>query len=167
MERTGIREQAKVSMFTIAEPGTSSADGYEFWIFLPEQIPSAWDELQPFVETALRHAHGEMLSADIKNLLLQGAFAAFAVVRYGKIQLVFICELCGWQQYSSVRILLLAGKELAQAIRFFPVFQSWVLSKGAVEIEAWTRPSMSRMLRSLGFNKSYDVVRFDLRSKLQ
>jgi hypothetical protein len=154
-------------MFTIAERGTSSDRGFEAWSFQPDQIPAAWEELEPFVLDALHYAKGELSVEDVKKFLLQGYFAAFALAKEGRIQLVMITELCNWPQYSSVRVLAMAGNNFDAAKQFLSAFEAWVLSKGAVEIEAWCRPEMSRLLRRLGFLKAYEIVRLDLRSKLQ
>ncbi len=145
----------------------SQAGGCEAWSFTPDQIPAAWDELEPLVLEALRYAKGELDIEDVRKFLLQGAFAAFAIAKDGRVQLVAVTELCHWPQYTALRIVALAGEGLLEASKFLPAFEAWAMARGAVEIEAWCRPEVSRAIRGFGFVKQYEVLRLDLRSKLQ
>lgn len=169
MEQTGILGVEKVSTFITPGRGTSSDKKSECWLFEPEQIDAAWPDILPFIAKGLRFCRGEISTRNIYNFLLAGSMYAFAYVSEERINLVMTVEFVQYPQFHSARIVTLAGKGLKQAAGFMNDFENWCLLHGAVEIEAWVRPSIARLFHSqrLSFDPVYICVSRNLRSKLQ
>lgn len=154
---------------TITAPGTNSAEKYEFWFFYPEQIEEVWLEAEQHVEAALKTGKGELSVEDVKRFLLEGSMMLFTTAQDGFPELFCVTELLVYPQYKSVRVVALGGKNLAKAMQHFrQPFMEWVLATGAVEVEGWSsNPLLRKYYEILGFHKAYDVMRCDLRGKLQ
>lgn len=158
-----------MSIPTITAAGTNSAEQYEFWFFCPEQIEAIWPEAEKHILAALDRGRGELSVENLKRFLLSGQMMLFATAFRGVPELFCIVELVEWPQYRAVRIVALGGKNLMKAAMAFKgPFMEWVLKTGAVEVECWTSsPILSWYYEKLGFYKAYDVLRCDLRGKLQ
>lgn len=99
--------------------------------------------------------------------MFSGYYSTFVTLRNGKIELVLVVTLCEYATYNAVRIVAMAGKGLKDAAQFLPELEAWALTQGAVQLEGWCRPSVSRLLRSVGFETPFAMCIRDLRRKLQ
>jgi len=158
-----------VSIPTTQARGINSAEKYEFWFFRADQIESVWPEAEPHIAAALETSKGELDSEDVRSFLRTGRMLLFATAQNKVPELFCVVELTDYPQYKVVRIVALGGKYLAKAAQHFrEPFMEWVLKTGAVEVEGWTSsPILRRYYEMLGFYKAYDVMRFNLRGKLQ
>lgn len=154
---------------TTTAPGTNSDSNYTAWAFEPGQIPHAWEELEPFVNEALKHGRGELNANTVYRLLCKGAFYAFTTSRDNRIELVVICEIVQYPLVRKVHVVLLAGRGVVAAQKFMLAFEDWATANGAVEITGYVPEGRghARLYSRLGFHTAYRVVLKDLRRKLQ
>jgi hypothetical protein len=134
-------------------------------LFLNSQslITAHWGAVERLlapVET--RAAHGEFTVADLEELCREGrAVAAVGFDPHPVIAMVF--ETVHYPRRMNLRVIAMGGSNLAGARTFWSQFVAWAGESGASEIEAWTSPAMTRMLRPLGFAPAYDLVRMPCR----
>jgi hypothetical protein len=155
-------------MLTIHQPGTSSGRGeLTPWVFTQEQIAPSWEELEVFIARSVEKSKGTITVAAIQESLLAGHATAFATARNGKFEAVLVVRIVDYLHYRAARIIACAGKNLREAKPFAESFEAWALTQGAVEIEAFCRPAVSRLLRYFGYEIKFNLVSKDLRRKLQ
>lgn len=153
-------------MLTTIAPGTSSAK-LEPYVYTPESIPLMWDELESVLQRCFDRSYGMLDPQQVRHWLMHGLATAFATVRDGRIVAAFIVMKVDYPTYSVARILLCAGKDLRGAMRFVDALDAWALTQGCVEIDAWCRPGMARLVRRWGWHHKLAIVSRDLRRKLQ
>lgn len=155
-------------MLTTAAPGTSSKPGETVgYVFTPEQIPLAWEELESFIEKSIEKSFGMMTTRQCYDMLCAGQAAAFATSRDGKLRLVLVVRPVEYASYRVARIIAMAGTGLREAHRFVDALEAWAVALGCVELEGWCRPAVTRFLRRLGWQPKLTLVVRDLRRKLQ
>lgn len=112
--------------------------------------------LAPVVE----HAAGEFTLDDLIELARDGrCVLGLLLDDCGQAVLAIAFEVRTYPRKSVLNVMALGGKELATASTFWLSFKQWCQESGIDEIEARTRPAMTRRLRRLGFHFTYDVVR--------
>lgn len=128
-----------------------------------------WDEIEPWVIRGLQSAHGELSSNDVHVLIQNGQMTLFMVHADNELELVCVTELWQYPQYKVLQVVLIAGKNLRDAVRFQPAIEAYAIALGATKIRAWCQEPQLRLYRRLrlGFTKAYNVIEFDLRRKMQ
>lgn len=126
-----------------------------------ELIDQHWDAaaalLAPVVEQAAR---GEFTLDDLHSAVRKGRAFAGVMLHDGAPQLAMVFEFHHYPRKTVLNIMALGGSDLAvAAVSFWPRFVAWAKESGAEEIEACTAPAMTRVLRGLGFQHTYDLVR--------
>ena len=87
------------------------------------------------------------------------AFAAIALDDEKPV-LAMVFEFRHYPSKMTLNVMALGGRDLAGvAVSFWPQFLEWAKESGASEIEACTSPAMTRALKGLGFQHTYDIVR--------
>jgi hypothetical protein len=131
-------------------------------IFLTSQrlITEHWPAVARLLER-LGTEHGEFTVDDLLELCRDGrAVAGIAFDEAGAPLLAMVWELRLYPRRTAVNVIALAGRDLAAvASTFWPHWLSWCRECGISDIQACTRPAMSRMLRRLGFRHTYNVLR--------
>lgn len=131
-----------------------------------EDVRDFFPQVLPFLERALRHANGELTLSDVLELAEKGIMQLWICYAGDKVETVMTTEISDFPSRRVVRVVTLAGR-IAPYLHIWKLLQEWALMHGAEEIEAWCRPAMTRLLRRYGFAKRYEIVRYDLRRKLQ
>lgn len=157
-------------MLTTARPGTSSAEGpLKGCLHEADHIPLVWDQLEPMIERSIKAGRGEITTEAVYAMLVNGHAFAFTAHRNEQVEIVLVVRPVLYSAYTVVRIIACAGRNLKEALHLFEGVELWALGKGAVELEAWCRPAMSRLLKSpkMGWASKFEVLSKDLRRKLQ
>ena len=155
-------------MLTTAAPGISSdKTSLRAWVYTKDQIPLAWEDLEPFVEKSIDKSFGMMASRQVYEMLCDGSAVAFVTARGNDIQLVAIIRFVQYASYGVGRFIAMAGRDLRGAHLFLPAIEQWAVSMGCVEIEGWCRPAVTKILRRLGWTPKLTLLTRDLRRKLQ
>ena len=132
-------------------------------IFLntPELIEQHWPDVARLVAPVVEHAaRGEFSVDDLGAFLTsEQAWAGLAVDEQGPA-LAMVFEFRHYPAKTVINIMAIGGRDLGQvAMTFWPQFLAWAKESGAAEIEASVSPAMARVLKNLGFQHTYDVVR--------
>jgi hypothetical protein len=132
-------------------------------LFLTSQrlLTQHWPAVAALLAPAFEHARGEFEAPDLLELCRDGrAVASLAFDDAGAPCMAMVFEFLAYPRRTVVHVLALAGRDLRQVgVLFWAQFREWARESGASEIQASTRPAMTRTLRRLGFTHSYDTVR--------
>lgn len=131
-------------------------------LFLTSQrlITEHWPAAAVLLEPVLDCAHGEFTIADLEELCREGRAICGVALTDGVPTMAMVFEFRHYPRKTVLNIIALAGRDLSKlAGTFWLTWREWAKESGADEIEARTRPAMTRMLRRLGFTFTYDVVR--------
>lgn len=166
MEPTGILGVDKVYTPITHRPGTSS-DKLQGYIVADEFLPMMWPELEQMLHRSVEYHQGTLSLKTIYEWLTNGHASAFVVTKDNRIQLVMILNIVTYSSFKAVRIAACAGKNLKESMKFIHELECWALTQGCVEIEAWCRPAMVRLVQRFGWMPRSTIVTRDLRRKLQ
>lgn len=136
-------------------------------IFLtsPELMDEWWDRASVHIERVVTHAaRGEFKTSDIRRLCEEKrAFCAVAV-EGDEVLLAVAFEFIFYPRMTACNIIALGGCRLEEiASVFFVTFKEWCYNMGVTVIEASCSSVMARKLAGLGFEKTYEVVRHEIR----
>lgn len=131
----------------------------------PELIAEYWDRaevhLHPVVNQAAR---GEFTVSDIKRLCDEHRAFVAVVLDGDDVVLSLVYEFIFYPRITACNIMCLGGSRLEEAAdSFFVTFKEWLHSMGVTVLEASCSSAMSRLLRRYGFEKTYEVVRHEIR----
>lgn len=132
-------------------------------LFLTSQrlITQHWPAASALLGPGLGAARGEFTLENLEDLCRDGrAVAGMAFDADGAPSMAMVFEFRLYPRKTVVNVIALAGRDLhGLASTFWPQFIAWAKESGAAEIEACAHPAMTRMLRPLGFEHTYNFVR--------
>ena len=132
-------------------------------LFLTSQrlITEHWPAAARLLTPVLQYADGEYTVDDLLELCREGrAVAAIAHNEAGQPFMAMVFEFRYFPRKTVLNVIALAGRDLDRvAGTFWRRFVQWAQESGATNIQACTRPAMARMLRPLGFEHTYNLVR--------
>lgn len=127
-------------------------------------LRQALELLLPVVHEAAR---GEFTIADIADMAERGRLVVGVGLdeeREPRIAIAF--EFVNYPQQQAINIVALGGKDMSDFIPpHFEAFKAWAREAGVETIEASCSAAMARMLKPLGFEPTYHVVRATTRSE--
>lgn len=134
-------------------------------IFLttPDLISLHWWAVARLVDpVAHQAARGEFTTEDLAQLVEEGrATAGLFHDDDGQPLAGMVFEFRHYPRSMTINIIALGGRNLGGiSSTFWQQFVAWAKESGVSHIEACTSPAMTRMLRGLGFQHTYDLVRF-------
>lgn len=146
--------------------GISSAE-LEPIVFEQSAIPAMWPELEALLLPCIEEANGMLSSASLLQWLLEGWATAFATIKENKVVAVLIIMPVDYATYRCARVVACGGSDLRGATKFIDALEAWALTQGCVELEAWCRPVVARLIHGFGWNQKLIILNRDLRRKLQ
>ena len=138
------------------------------FILDPSDIPCIWDNIVPFLDKALQHAEGELLSEDILPHLESGDMRLWIAVEKGDVIAAMVTEIIAYPRKRIVRIITLAsdtGHGMKLWYDFLPLVEGYALSNSCTSLEAWGRKGLVRRLPD--WKNSYQVITKDIKQRLQ
>lgn len=136
-------------------------------IFLTDDnlIQAYWPDVDRLILPVVEHAaRGEFNMADIKQMCEEKRAVAVVVVNESEAVLAMVFEFVYYPRITACNIIALGGKDLsAVANEFFITFKQFCYGMGVTVIEASCSSVISRLLKPLGFEKTYEVVRHEIR----
>ena len=130
------------------------------------EVDDVFEQAVPLLRKALKHANGELTEYHIYRFVQAGLMQLWVGYERGEVAAVMVTEIADYPLKRVVRVLALAGKT-APFEDTFERIKLWAAENGAVELEAYCRPAVTRLIRRWGFFKLRDQVCLDLRRKLQ
>lgn len=129
-----------------------------------ELLDRWWDGAEPHLQRVVSGAtHGEFLTQDIYALVKEGRMHLAIVLDVDSVVLAMAFEFVLYPRMTACNIVALGGSRLKEIeAAFFVAFRDWCKSAGITVIEASCSSSMSEKLRRFGFEKTYEVVRYEL-----
>jgi hypothetical protein len=132
------------------------------------EVLERWEELEPLIVRSCKHSQGSMSVEWVKKALLNGEAICMCTVENHEIVFATVTEIVNYPKYRVAVITAAAGSRAEESWhRFSHILEEWAFSMGALEIQAYTRPAMARLLRRLGFQPKFTIVSKDLRRRLQ
>lgn len=131
-------------------------------IFLTSQrlITEHWPTVARVIAPVLGAVRGDFTVDDLLEMCRDGRAVSGLAFQDGEPAMAFVWEVRLYPKATRVNIIALAGRGLqAAASTFWPRFVEWCRESGIAEIEACALPAMTRMLRPLGFDHTYNFVR--------
>lgn len=128
----------------------------------PRLINLYWHSASALLEEVVEEAaRGEFTLADLTQMVKAGTAIAGVVYNdLGEPILTVVFEFRFYPRKQVINIMALGGRQFHLATgTFWPQFVAWAKEYGVTEIEACTSPAMTRLLRGLGFQHTYDLVR--------
>ena len=137
------------------------------FVLVKEEAGELWDSIEPFIMSSVKHSRGMVTTEGIKRMLLNNDAVVIGTAIDHDPVAVTVCTVVNYSTYRACRIIAAAGKDLKSAMKFFHIIEGWAIYSGCSEVEAWCRPSVSRLLQRYRWRKTYEMVTIDLRRKLQ
>lgn len=131
-------------------------------LFLTSQrlITEHWPTASALLQPVLGVVAGEWTVDDLEEMCRDGRAIAGIGFQDGEPVLAWVFEFIHYPRFTSVFILALGGRGVADAAAtFWPQWVAWCQESGATEIRACALPAMTRMLGRLGFEHTYNIVR--------
>lgn len=147
--------------------GLKKLPGTNAFVLFPEEIEVLWDFLGPMFQRSVDKSYGMVTLDSIQERFRRRELVCSVVLRNDILLSAFAWRIVEYDTYKSLRIVAAAGKELKVAAQFLDVLVCLALKEGAVELEAWCRPAMVRLLHRYGFRRKTEIVTLDIRRKLQ
>ena len=158
-------------MYTTIVHGTSLVEAERTpFIYSPQRVVQDWQMIEPLIVRSTEQSQGMILVEQIKAQLLEGKAALFTVEKWsGEIESLVVLEVVHYGTYTAARIIACAGEAIAESMKFIDALESWALTQGAIEIEAWCKPAQERLFcrPTFGFKHKCSIITRDLRRKLQ
>jgi hypothetical protein len=151
----------------IAQELGLSSDGIEAKYIPGPLLPLVAEEILPFIQAGLNYGQNELNAMHVLNLAYVGDMFIFVAFEHGVPFAAVAAGFNTYNNYRTLQIYALGGRNLLRLRRFFPLLQQWAALQECIAIEAWTRPQMTRALSKFGFEKKYEIVRFSLKGNLQ
>ena len=122
-----------------------------------------WSQVEPlFIPVVEEAARGEFTTSDIKRLCEEKRATIAVAIEDGRVIVAMAYEFIYYPQQTACNVIALGGSRFNESQDlFFVTFKEWCKSMDVTVIEASCSPSMSRLLRRFGFQKTYEVVRLN------
>lgn len=130
----------------------------------PELIGLHWWSVSRLIDPAVQQlARGEWSTEDLAEMVESGRAVAALMFEDGEPRLAMVFEFRHYPRRTSVNVMALAGSDLVgAAVSFWPQFVAWAKESGATHIEACAAPAMTRVLRAMGFEHEYNLLRIEV-----
>lgn len=121
-----------------------------------------WPVIKPFVQRALNEGRGELTADDVIRLVTDRS-AQLWVIMLGeqpRVVGVMVTELVTYPSGKSVcRVILLSGEVMDEwGGSVTEQLGDWARAKGAISLEAYTRPGMVKKMKANGWSETYRVI---------
>lgn len=123
----------------------------DLYVFTSEEAQKYWDEIEPFIMRSVAVSFGTLSLTDVYSGLCNSNYVAIATLRDNLFTAVMVVRRIDYSTYSSLRIVAISGRNLRAAFDWLPDIEQFGGRLGAIEFEAWCRPSMVRLLRRWGW----------------
>jgi hypothetical protein len=122
-------------------------------------VREVWGEVRGFILQALAFSRGELDIQTIWKACQQEHIQLWVISQEGRPVCVMLTELCLYARKKSCNIVAVAGRQ-TQIIwkAFLPFLRTWIIANEIDEIQATCRPSVARLISTLGFQETARVM---------
>jgi hypothetical protein len=130
----------------------------------PGLIDRHWPDAAALIDPGVQAlARGEWNTDDLGDLVRSGRATAALMLEDGAPVLSMVFEFRHYPKRTMLNVMALGGSNLApMAMTFWPRFLEWTRNSGATHVEACAGPAMTRVLRGLGFEHAYNLLRIEV-----
>jgi hypothetical protein len=135
----------------------------------PSEIPNVWTGVQSWLEAAIWHGNGELLTEDLYVCCLQSRMQLWISVNADYVPHgALVTEVITYPRKRVVRIVALGGKSFKE---WLPALEKtgdeWARKVGATAIEAMGRKGWLRFLRGTRFKEKYCFMIKEVQSRMK
>ena len=130
----------------------------EAYLVPPSDVSKLWGKVEPLITKALKHNHGELVSSDILELLLQKRQLLWVGFEDNDIHSALVGEFITYPRKKAFRIITWStksGYHYEEWMELFNKIENFARLNGCSVMEAWTRKGLAK---KLNWNHSYSVV---------
>jgi len=130
----------------------------EAYLVPPSDVLKLWGKVEPLITKALKHNHGELVSSDILELLLQKRQLLWVGFEDNDIHSALVGEFITYPRKKAFRIITWStksGYHYEEWMELFNKIENFARLNGCSVMEAWTRKGLAK---KLNWNHSYSVV---------
>ena len=120
-------------------------------------IPILWEQITPFIQSALAHSEGEYWLADIYQSLMYHKMQLWVVVRGEDLQACLITEFRNFPRKKVCYIVLAAGTDVKEWTHCFGEIEQWAYEEGADLIQSFARPGWKGLAEERGYHVKYHL----------
>jgi len=117
-------------------------------------VPSYWEFVLPYIESAVEHANGELTADDIYQDLLNEKMFLFVANRPTVVGAA-TCEVAQYPRKTAIRVVTVGGKDFEWAKQLHDALLEWKERINADGIEAYVRKGLVPQLEALGYAQTY------------
>ena len=130
----------------------------------PDLIDRYWPDAAVLIDPGVQAlARGEWSTEDLGDLVRSGRAIAALMLEDGAPVLSMVFEFRHYPRRTMLNVMALGGSNLAgAAMTFWLQFLEWTKESGATHVEACAGPAMTRVLRGLGFEHAYNLLRIEV-----
>jgi hypothetical protein len=135
----------------------------EVGYYVAQDAVEHWPEVAAMVAQVLPKMEGEFALSDFVAGFAAERFHLFIGYEDGLVVACMITSLVEYPQYKVLEVPIAAGRGFGKFIKKFQDYIStWAKVNGALYMQAYTSPAMTRYHRRFGAQKVYDVIRYPL-----
>ena len=130
----------------------------EAYLVPPSDVTKLWGKVEPLITKALKHNHGELISSDILELLLQRRQLLWIGFEDNDIHSALVGEFITYPRKKAFRVITWStksGYHYEEWMELFNKIENFARLNGCSVMEAWTRKGLAK---KLNWNHSYSVV---------
>ncbi len=140
---------------------------FDVYTYTGPEIVSIWHLVEGPIRASADWSRGEFLPEDALKMLLERKMTLWLFLREKEIFLTLLTEVRDYPRRRSCIIYAATGKKLGEVWRFaLARFRQWALDNSIDDVEAICRDAVARKLSRLGFSKTANVMRFNLKETL-
>ena len=166
-EPTGILE-VRAREFISSKNPLQRGSNCKVLLVSPSDISVVWDDVVEFIDLALKHSEGELISDDLILPLNKGEQNLWVALEEGEIIAAMITEIIPHPRKRVLRIITIGAKDghgMDKWYDFLPAVEGFALNNGCSSLEAWTRKGMARKLKD--WKHTYMVITKELKGRIQ
>jgi hypothetical protein len=132
--------------------------------YVGPDVAIVWPVVEGLLQKAVDYAHGDITTEDLRLACIREEMQLFIFWDGETAKSSLVTEFLQYPRKKVIRVIAAAGKGYGQCVReYWDLLSVWAGQNGVSEFESWNRPSMTRYLRRLGFEKVYEVTRLRLK----
>lgn len=124
-----------------------------------QAVRAAWGSVRGFVVQALAFSREELDIQTVWSACLKELMQLWVIKHEGRVVCVMITELRIYAKKRSCNLVAVAGMQSRNIWKIFaPYLKTWLTANSVDEVQATCRPSVARLIRTLGFRETAQVM---------